>query len=168
MSQKSTLVVNGHTNVNQFSCTISEYPKTDTVVVSLDRLNKISLSGVLNIDVKNFDCNNLLMTKQLRRTLKEDRFPTLQIRFVSLKETPMLNQNASTVKGLVEISIAGIAKRFEINYQLSIDKNTIILTGNQVINFSDFKLEPPKKIGKLIQAKDELAVVFFLKMEPVS
>ena len=105
-----------------------------------------------------------LKNEGFRKTLKEDRFPFLQIRFVSLKETPML----SSVKGLVEISIAGVTKRFEINYQLSIDKNAITLTGNHMINFSDFNLVPPKKIGKLIQAKDELAVLFTLKMEPVS
>ncbi|CAH0316831.1 hypothetical protein SRABI27_05045 [Pedobacter sp. Bi27] len=33
------------------------------------------------------------------------------------------------------------------------------------INFSDFHLIPPKKIGRLIQVKDQLVVAFVFKME---
>jgi hypothetical protein len=168
ISENSSLVVNGSTNVNKFSCSIRQYPKTDTVMISQDQKSRVLLSGELNIEVKNFDCNNQMMTKQLRKTLKEDQYPTFQIRFLSLKETSFLKQKKDFVKGLVEIEIAGITKRFEINYQLSGDKNTMLFTGKQLINFSDFKLVPPRKMGKLIQAKDQLVVVFFLKMEAAS
>ncbi|MEJ5963208.1 YceI family protein [Pedobacter immunditicola] len=168
ISENSSLVVNGSTNVNKFSCSIRQYPKTDTVLITDDQKSKVLLSGELNIDVKNFDCNNLIMTKQLRKTLKEDQFPTFQIRFLSLKETSFLKQKKDIVKGLVEIEIAGVTKRFEISYQLSKDKNTMLFTGRQPINFSDFKLVPPRKMGKLIQAKDQLVVVFLLKMEAAS
>jgi len=168
ISESSSLVVNGSTNVNKFSCTILQYPKTDTILVSQDPKNRILLSGKLNIEIKKFDCMNMMMTKQLRRTLREDQFPTFQIRFLSLKETSFLKQKKDFVKGFVEISIAGVTKQFEICYQLNMDKSNIILTGNQTINFSDFNLEPPKKMGKLIQAKDQLAVVFYLKMEAAS
>lgn len=168
ISESSSLVVNGSTNVNKFSCTILQYPKTDTILVSQDPKNRILLSGKLNIEIKKFDCMNMMMTKQLRRTLREDQFPTFQIRFLSLKETSFLKQKKDFVKGFVEISIAGVTKQFEICYQLNMDKSNIILTGNQTINFSDFNLEPPKRMGKLIQAKDQLAVVFYLKMEAAS
>ncbi|MEJ5995260.1 YceI family protein [Pedobacter sp. Du54] len=168
ISKSSSLAVNGSTNVNRFSCAIVQYPKTDTVRSSQDQKNVFSLSGEINIEVKNFNCNNSLMTQELRKTLKETQFPTLQVRFLSLKATPASIQSRDFARGLVEIEIAGIAKRFEIDYQLSFDKNTMYFTGCQLINFSDFKLEPPKKMGKLIQAKDQLKVVFFLKMEEAS
>jgi hypothetical protein len=168
ISENSSLIVNGSTNVNKFSCSIRQYPKTDTVLISQDQKSMVLLSGELNIEVKNFDCNNQIMTKQLRKTLKEDQFPTFQIRFLSLKETSFLKQKKDFVKGLVEIEIAGTTKRFEISYQLSKDKNTMLFTGRQLINFSDFRLVPPRKMGKLIQAKDQLVVVFFLKMEAAS
>ena len=71
ISENSSLVVNGSTNVNKFSCSIRQYPKTDTVLISEDQKSKILLSGELHIEVKNFDCNNQIMTKQLRKTLKE-------------------------------------------------------------------------------------------------
>jgi len=167
ISENSSLIVNGATNINKFSCAILQYPKTDTVTVSQDKTNKIVLTGLLNIEVKNFDCNSMMMTRQLRKTLKDDKFPILRIKFLSLKEMPSPNQGRNFIKGNVEIVIAGVAKRFEICYQLNIKANSMELIGNQPINFSDFNLIAPKKIGKLIQAKDELVVAFLLKMELV-
>ncbi|TCC90182.1 YceI family protein [Pedobacter frigiditerrae] len=168
ISENSSLIVNGSTNINKFSCAILQYPKTDTVIVSQDKTNKIMLSGLLNIEVKNFDCNSMMMTKQLRKTLQDDKFPMLRIKFLSLKETPSLDQGKSYIKGNVEIVIAGVTKRFEICYQIKMKNNSLELIGHQPINFSDFNLIPPKKIGKLIQAKDQLIVAFLLKMELVS
>lgn len=168
ISENSSLIVNGSTNINKFSCSVLAYPKTDTVTVSQDKTHKIILSGLLNIEVKNFDCNNLMMTKQLRKTLLYDKFPMLRIKFLSLKETPTLDQAKSYIKGNVEIIIAGVSKRFEICYQLKMQGDKLELAGLQSINFSDFNLIPPKKIGRLVQAKDLLVVVFLLKMELVS
>lgn len=168
ISKNSSLAVIGSTNVNRFSCTIMQYQKTDTVMSSQDQKNVLSLSGEINIEVKSFDCNNSLMTKELRKTLKEAQFPTFQVRFLTLRATPTLKQNGNFPRGLVEIVIAGIAKRFEIDYQLSFDKNTMYFTGSQLINFSDFKLAPPKKMGKLIQVRDQLKVMFLLKLEEAS
>jgi hypothetical protein len=126
------------------------------------------LSGQLNIDVKNFDCKNILMTKQLRKTLKEDQYPCIQVRFLSLKENPLASSKKSFIKGVVELTIAGVGKRFEIDYALAKDKKMLVLTGAHPILFSDFKLEPPKKLGKIIQAKDQLIITFLLKMEAAS
>lgn len=164
VSENSMLTVNGSTNINRFSCVILRYPKTDTVLVSKDKTDRIALSGILNLEVKNFDCNSAMMTKQLLNTLQENRFPVLRIKFLSLKEIPSEGQN-SFVKGDVEITLSGVLKRFEICYQINVKRGTIELIGQQAINFSDFHLIPPQKIGRIIRAKDQLVVAFFLKME---
>ncbi|RZL47779.1 MAG: YceI family protein, partial [Pedobacter sp.] len=108
ISENSSLIVNGSTNISKFSCTILRYPKTDTIQISLDKTNNILLSGTVNIEVKNFDCNNYMMTKELRKTLKENEFPYLHIKFISLKEITNITQK-SNMKGVVEIEIAGVA-----------------------------------------------------------
>lgn len=167
ITQNSSLTVNGSTNVNKFSCVILKYPKMDTVTISEDKTSNITLTGKLNIEVKNFDCSNYMMTKELRKTLNEKQFPYINIKFLSLKEVMGTKQKYSNIKGLVAIEIAGVEKRFEISYQFNIDKNKMMLMGSQAINFSDFSLLPPKKMGKLIMAKDQLVVVFYLKLEAV-
>lgn len=162
----SMLTVNGRTNINRFSCAIVRYPKSDTILISKDKTDHIMLSGTLNLELKDFDCSNTMMTKQLLNTLQQSKFPTLKIKFLSLKEIPSVGQR-NFVKGDVEITLSGILKRFEICYEVNVKQGLIELTGQQAINFSDFNLIPPKKVGRLIQAKDQLVVVFFLKMEKV-
>ncbi|RZJ79403.1 MAG: YceI family protein [Flavobacterium sp.] len=167
ISEHSNLSVNGTTNVGKFSCKINEYAKTDTVVIAQDRSDKIILTGAVNIEVLNFSCSNFMMTRELRKTLKADQFPHLIVKFLSLKEIANPNQKVSTVCGNVEITIAGVSKRFEISYQLNIEKNKMTLVGVQPIHFSDFKLTPPKKVGHLVRANDKLSVIFNLNLRAI-
>lgn len=166
ITQNSSLSIIGSTNVNKFSCAILNYPKTDTITINQDIVNEnLMLSGVLSLNIKNFECNNVMMTHQFRKTLKQEEFPLLYITFLSLKEFPNPNQKINLIKGFVAIKIAGVIKKFEICYQLEFVNNNLVLRGNQAIKFSDFKLVAPQRIGKLIKAKDDLNVVFELRMK---
>ena len=167
IAENSSLRVKGSTNINRFSCAILNYPKTDTVIINSEIGKQIALQGRVSLDLKNFDCNNMMMTKQLRKTLKEDKYPFLQVAFLSLKGIPITEQIENGIKGIVEIELAGVKKRFLIFYQLKNSANGMTLTGSQAITFSDFKLVPPQKMGKLIQAKDQLNVDFELNLQQV-
>lgn len=167
IAEHSNLSVNGTTNVGKFSCNIDEYTKTDTVVIVQDRSDKIILTGAINIKVANFSCNNFMMTRELRKTLKADQYPHLKVKFLSLKEIDHLNQNVNKVCGNVEITIAGVSKRYEITYQLQQERNSMTLIGVQPIHFSDFNLTPPKKVGHLVRANDKLSVIFNLNLRAI-
>jgi len=164
--ENSSLIVNGLTNVNKFSCVILPNTHADTIIVAKNSSGTSMLKGAIHIKINKFDCSNSVMTRELKRTLKEIEFPYLHIRFLSLKIT---NNNTQTkiIKGEVEIELAGKAKCFQVEYQLSTPKNQMILSGKQSINFSDFNLQPPTKMGRLIKAKDKLQVALYLKMEQI-
>jgi len=163
VSQNSNLSVNGSTNINKFSCVVPAYDRTDTLFMSKSkRNNEVSLSGSIGLSISSFDCHNSGMTKQLQKTLKEKQFPALHIRFLSLNTQPEM------ITGLVVIEIAGVSKRFEINYQINRDdQKSIHLLGSRVINFSDFNLIPPQKLGGMIKTKDELSVEFQMNIKAI-
>jgi len=167
ISKSSTLRVDGSTNVNKFSCVIPAYDQIDTLTLSKNKINTaIILSGTIGLSISSFDCHNSGMTKQLRKTLDEKQFPVLRIRFLSLNKVPVLTVKPEAITGFVEIEIAGVSKRFEVNYQLTQDdQKNIHLLGSRAINFSDFNLVPPKKLGGMIKTKDQLDVDFQLNMK---
>jgi len=100
--------------------------------------------------------------------LKEDKYPRLHISFLSLNKLPELTSRPAFITGLVNIEIAGVRKRFEINYQVDRDAHKMIhLLGSQNVNFSDFNLIPPRKLGGMIRTKDQLSVDFHLKIKPL-
>ncbi|MDD2793427.1 MAG: YceI family protein [Sediminibacterium sp.] len=168
--QGSSLTVNGSTNINTFQCVIPNYSMPDTVSLlgSNQKGVQLPMNGRLNLSVEDFDCHNKMMTSDLRKTLKAKTYPVLTVRFVSVNGFPDL-KNPAKITGIVDITLAGVTKRFEINYLFSSEeKQQIQLKGDQQIHFSDFNLTPPSKLGGVIKAKNELKVEFILHLKPLN
>jgi hypothetical protein len=168
--QGSSLTVNGSTNINTFQCVIPNYSMPDTVSLlrSSQKGVQLPMNGRLNLNVEDFDCHNKMMTSDLRKTLKAKTYPVLTVRFVSVNGFPDL-KNPAKITGIVDITLAGVTKRFEINYLFSSEeKQQIQLKGDQLIHFSDFNLTPPSKLGGVIKAKNELKVEFILHLKPLN
>ncbi|MFD2144029.1 YceI family protein [Mucilaginibacter antarcticus] len=144
INQNSNLSVNGTTNINKFTCDIPSYGQTDTLMIS-KAAGDIMLSGMIGLKVLSFDCHNKMMTADLRKTLKEKEYPLLYIRFLTLDGVGDLTLSPKAINGLVNIKLAGITKRFDVNYQVSVDADNVIhLLGSKEIKFSDFNLTPPQ------------------------
>ncbi len=167
--QGSSLTVNGSTNINTFQCDIANYDLPDTVTCFklLQRGAVLPMTGKLNLSIDAFDCHNKMMTSDLRKTLKAKDFPILSVRFITINSFPDF-KNPIKITGIVDIGLAGVSKKFEINYYFTADdKQQVHLKGDQKIYFSDFNLNPPSKLGGMIKAKDELLVVFKLNLKPI-
>lgn len=161
-----SLKVEGSTNINKFSCVIANYCRPDTLTFYKNSITgPLKISGCLQLDVQDFDCHNLVMTADLRKTLKAKDFPKLIIRFISLNRYPDFN-NQSDVKGIVTIELAGTAKLFEVDYRVIPDgAKSLTLIGIRKVKFSDFNIVPPRKIGGLIQTNNDLNVEFNLRLK---
>lgn len=166
LGKDCTLKVNGSTNVNKFSCIIPDYPKPDTLTIyGPDQNEPVKITGSMVLDVQSFDCHNLMMTKDLRKTLKQKEFPKIRISFINLSKYPDRGGEAELIKGAVNIELAGIKKRFDINYRtIPNGKTKLTLIGSQTINFSDFDIVPPRKLGGMIKTNDMLSAEFVLKV----
>lgn len=167
--QGSSLTVNGSTNVNKFQCDITDYSLPDTITcVKTAKTQTLPMNGKLKLDIESFDCHNRMMTSDLRKTLKYKDFPKLIIKFISINSFPNF-KNPTKITGTVDIGLAGVVKRYDINYVFTIDNNnTVHLKGDRAVTFTDFNLTPPSKLGGVIKAKDELLVEFKLNLKPIS
>ena len=165
VQKNSTLRVEGKTNVNSFTFHINEYTKSDTLICLNGLSRPAILKGQIEVDVLNFDCHSSMLTKGLRKTLKADQYPTMVIRFLSLQSTPLLQYKTELVKGVIEVELAGVVKRFELGFSFAkTSAGKIQLDGGRNFCFSDFGLAPPKKFGGLIKVKDEFDVQFQLML----
>ena len=68
----SHLTVHGKTNINSFSCTVSEYGRLDTIEINEKRSpnGHYVVHSNLVVEVDDFDCHHKIMTKDLKKTLK--------------------------------------------------------------------------------------------------
>ena len=163
----SFLKVGGSTNINKFSCEIANYSRPDTITFYKGNFSEtLKLSGSMELNVQNFDCHNPVMTSDLRKTLKVKEFPKLTISFVSISRYPDYKKNTEAVKGIVTIELAGVTKRFNIDYKLIQNRSDYLtLVGTRQVNFSDFNIIPPRRMGGMIQTNNELNVEFNLNVK---
>lgn len=161
-----SLKVDGSTNVNEFSCAITNYSRPDTIQVSWRGDQPVQLSGSIKLEVQHFDCHNPVMTADLRKTLKAKEYPLLGIRFLTIAQYPDAGTRQKTMRGSVIIELAGVSKRFDVDYKVvSVENNYINLVGSREVRFSDFNISPPRKLGGMIRTNNELSVVFNLRLK---
>lgn len=167
LTKQCTLKVNGSTNISKFSCIIPEYTRPDTLLFYKGNKNELmKITGSMALEVQNFDCKNAMMTRDLRKTLKAKVYPQIIIRFLTLSRYPDPAMKARSVSGAVTIELAGTVKRFEIDYRYTITGDRALqLIGTKQVNFSDFNIEPPRKLGGMIKTNNELNVEFMLNVK---
>ncbi|WP_342327831.1 YceI family protein [Pedobacter sp. FW305-3-2-15-E-R2A2] len=170
LTKECTLKVNGSTNINKFSCIVPEYTRPDTLICSKDSKNgSIKITGSMALDVQKFDCKHAVMTNDLRKTLKAKVYPKIIIKFLSLSKYPDLYNREEAIKGAVTIELAGTVKRFEVDYKYAMNSNgNIKLIGTKQVNFSDFNISPPRKLGGMIKTNNELNVEFVLNIKTLN
>ena len=72
----------------------------------------------------------------------------------------------SLTTGDVEIELAGVKRTFQVQYAIhKTNHQNIELIGTRGVNFSDFNLKPPSKLGGTIKVKNELQVEFKLQLK---
>ncbi|MBU0697459.1 MAG: YceI family protein [Bacteroidetes bacterium] len=170
VNKSGSLIVRGSTNVNTFDCIVINYCKPDTIVFhpSHSKTQTIDLSGDILIDIQSFDCHNSMMTAELRKILKAKEYPHLKIHFVSLAKCPTFNNQKEHIKGVVFIELAKVKKRFDIDFDFYKDENqNMHMLGSRDVNFSDFNITPPTKLGGMIKTRDKLGIEFHLQLKEI-
>jgi hypothetical protein len=166
VDKSSTIRIAGSTNVNRFCCQVNEYTGPDTITLNPAGA---SLLGTLSVNIEDFNCNNRIMTGEFKKTLKYREYPRLTIRFISLERMPSFGAAAESVKGYVEVELAGICRKFEVTYSACRkDEGNVELVGYRAFGFSDFGLAPPHKMGGLIRVNDKLDVQFRLQLHQIN
>lgn len=167
IDSSSKLLINGNTNVNKFTCQTSYVDQLDTLEIlpGKNDCDIVFSQKSIAIPVKDFSCGNQMITKDFWETLKANKHPHIGIHFLTLKEFTTV-PNGGVVEGDVEITLAGVKKRFTISYQLNrTAKDVFTLRGIHPMCFSDFQLETPRKMMGLIQVQENLDVEFLLKLK---
>ncbi|TVR90227.1 MAG: YceI family protein [Saprospirales bacterium] len=166
VSGTSRVVVEGQSNVNEFKCVTIRYEGNDVLTQRNDNASgKMILEGAINMKVKSFDCENRIMTRDLRETLKEDAYPEITVDLVSIV-LPDKEGNCHKVDGKAEITLAGETRLMDFTWEVSYpNSQKIRLSGNRELKFSQFNIEPPSKMMGMIRVKDKLLVDFDLVLD---
>ena len=165
---ESRLTIQGSTNVNEFTCKIESCTGTDTLqYVENNSTRQLRFTrSTMIVPIRSFDCGAKPISKDFWNTLKSESHPNLEIRFISL-ESLHFKKN-SYIKGIVDITLAGVTARYAVCYAVQIkDNSAVLLKGAHSVNFADFGLEAPRKMRGLIKVKEALNVEFNLILREI-
>lgn len=163
------LHIKGASNLFAFGCSSSGYNKADTIVLSDTRPDGIVLmTGLLKIPVWTFNCGNKGMTHDLRKTLNVTEHPDVTVQFIALERRPDIDFNTDAIKGWIDVSMAGVTRRFEITFTLARTGNVVRLCGERSFRFSDFHIKPPQRMGGMVKVKDAFFVDFSLLLRQLA
>jgi hypothetical protein len=144
--------VQGTTSIGGFECNCDMNTKDTLFFNQPERSNKITHT----VPVKSFGCGNFILNNDFRKTLKEKEFPNVRIELSNFRKSTE-NFNCDLTLNLV-----GKQKIYK-NLPLKFDNNRLI--GMITLQFSDFDLTPPKKIGGMIKIKEEIKLSVSLQIE---
>lgn len=166
LDARSELIISGSTNVNSFLCRTDCYEIRDTLqFINRGKDCEIQFSQkAMQIPLTSFNCGNELITNDFRDALDASRHPLLAVRFLSLDQQ-VVTAKSGSVAGVVEITLAGTTRTYPVLYAISGNGNMLTLAGARTVCFSDFNLQPPRKMMGLIRVQDNVEVEFQLHLQ---
>lgn len=165
----SSLSIDGSSNVNTFSCSMSNYQRADTLVVLEHTPSYIKFSpNQLAIPVRDFNCGSNLITRDFREMLQTGEHPEIGVSFLSFKKVGHAQSSRIVYDANVVIELAGKRRHIDIRFEF-FEKSYghYYLTGSKELRFTDFGFTPPTKAMGLIKVEDELTINFNLVMSPL-
>lgn len=167
LSEGSKLSIVGKTNINHFQCKYTEAIKPDVLQVSV-RTAEDGLyfsNACIHLQTIHFKCGPSQMNQDLQDLLKEKEFPQATIRLLKIRLTKeqMMQKSLLTALSEMEITLAGVTKRYSIPVSISTSGEEHLLNGTLDLNICDFNLEPPVVMMGLIRVKEEVKINFKLK-----
>jgi hypothetical protein len=161
IDSSSQLLIHGKSNVNSFTCSIPNYDHVDTLNYRVKNGDLIFDNNKMVIPIRNFNCGNNVITKDLRRTVKAVDNPYLTIAIVSMDD------NAGRSRAVMKITLAGVTKLASIEFIQTTHGELLQLTGKHAVTFKDFGLVAPKHLLGLVKVQQELNVEFNLLIKTI-
>ena len=159
ISPKSSLMVKGSTNINNFKCIydIEKFNSPIPVIYYLSNGKLKFKETVLILENKCFDCGGRAINKDFQKILKTESYPQIKM---FLKQVNGYDLNKS-LEALVDLEIAGVKKPYTIKVNIS-KENDLTINGGLKINLKDFNIESPKKLFGIIKIDEIIEIDFSL------
>lgn len=161
------VAVHGSSNVASFSC-IAKQVRLDAPIYGSKRGTRVVFDGPpMRIPVRELNCGNPLMNRDLCATLNADRHPEVLF-FLESIEFQWLARLRRDGYCNIKVVLAGVARTYRIPFRYALTDRALVLTGTLPLAFSEFNLEPPRKMAGAISVYDRLEVRFNLPFAPAT
>jgi hypothetical protein len=164
IGRKSSLNINGSTNINAFSCRCTEaFPFHPFSMSVDDNCNATFHDTKLKILVRSLDCGNILINQGMFKALNSDEHPHITIELLKAiqgKDNRQLDsKNWSNIRALTRITINGKSREHWLNITArKLAGEQFHFVGTKSLTMTEFGITPPVAMLGMIRVKDEIRV----------
>jgi polyisoprenoid-binding protein YceI len=160
LKDSSKLTIHGSTNINTFSFqqTGDRIHQKEVILTSQRKGNRIETGKhQIGLEVKSFKSEDRVAQIAFYRMMKTDRFPQLYIR---LTQFDTMGTKAGQVHGkaMVDITITGITRAYEIPVTTERSQQNWRFTGKKKLTIKDFGLIPPEAMFGLLKVSEWIEI----------
>ncbi|MBR9846910.1 MAG: YceI family protein [Algicola sp.] len=153
----SDLKVYGTSSLHDWHEDVEEQSGT----ISIDVTENLKIKS-LNLEVvsESLKSGKRGMDKNTYKALNTDEYKTISFQLTETKNITKLSDQKYKVEAYGNLTISGVTKRIQLNFELSMTNNQINLIGEKSFKMTDFKIEPPKALFGTITTGDDITIKF--------
>lgn len=166
VDSSSTVTIDGKSNVNKYQCAVKQYKGKDTLLLTaIKGKGAYFKKGWVKLNTSQFDCGLDLITNDFRKSIQSDKYPYIIIQLISFERFPINTASEDRFTGKIIVKLGNKAVPCQITCCIAKDdKNRIHLSGSHNFKFSDFNLEPPKRMMGMVKVDENITIDFHLVM----
>ncbi|MGI9158415.1 MAG: YceI family protein [Saprospiraceae bacterium] len=175
IADNSRLSLKGVSNVNTFTCNCEERYNPQIFELEQQEGRARFLQTSLKISTRKFNCQNDKIDHDMRKALKAEKFPYIQIDLLETRQDVGSFRSGDRdwfdIQAKVRITICGVQRIKTIPAKaMALSDSTFRLKGVQPIVMSEFGIAPPSALFGLIQVQDQIDFHFdlFLSISELS
>jgi hypothetical protein len=152
------IIVESNVNKVLFTYPLNEVDLKNQSILFRDADNQQAAKIV--VPVKKFKCSNKMAFNDFLNLLRANQYPDITIS-IPEKFLKNLDRDETSVLKNVEITIAGITRKYDIQCKTESNGNDELkLIGSVKIDLRDLQIEPPVKYFGMVKIKDKVIVNF--------
>lgn len=156
-NQASKLIVAGTSSLHDWEITV-ERQKGQIVLDLSNKLNIEKLS--LDVASESLKSGKGSMDKNTYKALNTDAFKSITFKLIDLKNATALDHGNYTIKAYGNLTIAGVTKKTNLDFNLYVASNKVTLKGEKTFKMTDYGVKPPKALFGTITTGDEITIKF--------
>jgi len=156
----SHIVVNGTSNLHDWSMTATNLSCEGTFTVKDDQLQDITALN-FTLPVQNLKSKEALMDSRAYKALKAEQFNKVTFKLSDATVVPQ----QKVIKANGNLTIAGVTKQVALQTNYTINGNDLICKGTKVIKMSDFNIKAPSFMMGALKTGDEVSIEIVLKLK---
>jgi polyisoprenoid-binding protein YceI len=165
LPSKSSITIDGTSNLHDWTENVENF----NVALSLNYQNE-RISAINHVDVScqstSITSDYSIMTNKTLNALKAEKYPEILFKMVSV-ETLSIKQDIFSGIVTGDLSLAGVTKRVRINFSGNKGGNSITIKGSEVINMTDYNIDPPTALWGTLKTGEIVIVSFNLQFQLV-